>query len=114
MHARKSCDELINLASAPANLDTLCKAVLLIEGLEQSNSEVEPPQDPNGTVREKLSSAQNWFEILCGVGEDGDWQAENVRSSIMADLLTIRDNTGANADDVNGAYFRSWPLTPEE
>jgi len=89
MHVRKAHDQLLKLASEPASLDTLTKAAVLLDGLERDNTDVDEGERVNGTAREKIGSARSWFEILCGVGEGGDWPEENVRHCIREDLSVM-------------------------
>jgi hypothetical protein len=87
MHARKAHHQLNELAKAPANIDTYTKAAVLIDGLLRRNARVlEANERLNETVKAKLKSARGWFEILCGIGEDGDWGEQQLRDIIRADL----------------------------
>ncbi len=72
MHARKANDELWKLTSAPANLGTFVVATVLLDGLDTDNEGIDAGERRNGTAREKIRSARNWFEILCGNG--GGWR----------------------------------------
>jgi len=104
MHARKSVQQLGLLAQAPSNLDTFVKAAVLLDGLERNNDNTSDGEHINGIVREKIQNARQWFEILCGVGENGDWDERNVRRAIRSDLSTMGDQI---ADD--GRHFKRWP-----
>lgn len=104
MHVRKAHDELLKLLdSAPANLDTLTKAAMLLDGMEASNMDADEGERPNETVNEKLHSARGWFEILCGVGEDGNWPEADLRHFIRCDLVVVNDNIAPD-----GLHFQYW------
>lgn len=105
MHVRKAHDQLLKLVnSAPASLTTLTTASMLIAGMEASNTDhPDIGERPNETVREKLHSARGWFEILCGVGEDGNWPESDVRHFIRCDLDIVGDNIAPD-----GLEFRYW------
>jgi hypothetical protein len=91
MHIRKAVDQLKTLAGSPATLDTYTKAAALLDGLAQENQEVEIGESPNETVDDKIDSARGWFEILCGIGEDGGWTEAELRDFILRDLYLIAD-----------------------
>ncbi|SRR5260370_33368324 len=108
MHARKANDELWKLTSAPANLGTFVVATVLLDGLDTDNEGIDAGERRNGTAREKIRSARNWFEILCGIGEDGDWPEESLRSFIRQDLAAIKDQINSE-EDSTGSHFKRWP-----
>jgi hypothetical protein len=105
MHARKANDELWKLTFAPANLETLIKAAVLLDGLDTDNEDTDAGERRNGTAREKLHSARNKFEILCGIGEDGDLPEERVRDFIRRDLSVIRDQIH---EEGGSSRFKRW------
>ena len=110
MHVRKAHDELLKLAAAPAGLPTFVTASVLLDGLRKDNEDTETGERDNETVREKIESARTWFEILCGIGEDGKWLPDDLRASIRQDLSVIHDEI-----DSQGKYgppethFKRWP-----
>ena len=110
MHVRKALDELMKLTSAPATVETFVTASVLLDGLEKDNSAAnESGQRENGTVDEKLSGARGWFEILCGIGEDGNWAEDRVRNFIMQDLSVIGHEIDLESEDSPSAHFKRWP-----
>jgi len=105
MHPRKALTQLQAITShAPADLDTLTKASFLIQGLRSKNTDVEEFERKNETVDSKLQSAQNWFYILCGIGEDGDWPEQNLRDFIFEELSVVEGSIHPD-----GMRFRAWP-----
>ena len=121
MHVRKAHDELWKLASAPANLGTFVTATVLLDGLDKDNEDVNTGERLNGTAREKIRSARGWFEILCRIGEDGQFSEERVRDWIRQDLSVIGDqidsekdspgctsNAGRRSPDVAGWLLFRW------
>ena len=105
MHVRKAYDELLKLLDiAPANLDVLTKAAVLFDGMERSNMDTAEGERPNRIVNEKLHSARHWFEILCGVGEEGNWTEAALHQYIRGDLLTVNGHMTPD-----GRHFQRWP-----
>ena len=105
MHPRKAIAQLQAITSrAPADLDTLTKASFLIQGLRSKNADVEEFERKNELVDSKLQSAENWFHILCGVGEDGDWPEQSLRDFIFAEISVVED-----AIHADGMRFQAWP-----
>src|SRR5438128_2257520 len=108
MHVRKASDELWKLTSAPANLGTFITVAVLLDGLDKDNKDTDTGERPNSTAREKIRSARRWFEILCGIGEDGGWPEESLRDFIRQDLSAIKDQI--NEDKVSAcSHFKRWP-----
>ena len=108
MHARKAHEQLNRLIdAAPADLATFTQAAVLIERLLKLNRRPEEGR-PNETVKSKLQSARGWFEILCGVGEDGAWREDDLRHYIRCDLATAADNFTED-----GSCYKSWPPLDE-
>jgi hypothetical protein len=103
MHVRKAHDQLMKLASAPADLDTLIKATVFLDGLERDNVDVGEGERINGTARDKIHSARANFEILCGLGEDGDWSEERIRHFIRCDLSAVYHEI-----TTEGLHFQRW------
>jgi hypothetical protein len=105
MHVLKAHDELLKLLdSAPANLETLTTAAMLFDGLERDNMDPNEGERSNEIVNDKLHSARNWFEILCGVGEDGGWAEDHLRELIRKDL------SGAAIHIADGGlHYKYWP-----
>jgi hypothetical protein len=62
----------------------------------------------NGTVAEKIRSARGWFEILCGVGEDGAWEERSLRDYIMQDLSVMGHEIKSD-EDSPASHFKCWP-----
>lgn len=56
-------------------------------------------------VGEKIQDARGWFEILCGIGEDGDWPEERLRDFIRQDLLVLEEQIG---EDSSRPHFKRW------
>jgi hypothetical protein len=109
MHVRKACEELWNLAAdAPANITTFVSASVLLDQLNEDNQDIEIGWRVNGTVREKLSRARRWFEILCGVGEDGAWPERDLRDFIMQDLSVVKNQIKTD-DESPSSHFKHWP-----
>ena len=105
---QKRCKALSELTtSGGANLGTFVTASVLLDGLEKDNSDVQLGWRVNGTVRDKLSSVRSWFEILCGIGEDYNRPADDIRAFIRQDLSVIEDNI-APADGAS-SHFKHWP-----
>jgi hypothetical protein len=104
MHVRKALDELLKLTESPANLDTLTKATMLVDGMLRSNDDPNEGRR-NEMVISKLESARRWFETLCGLGEE-DGTPERARYIIRTELAPVRD---AIEPDSNGLYFKPWP-----
>jgi hypothetical protein len=102
MHVRKANDELWKLTSAPASLETFITAAALLDGLDKANEDANSGERTNGTVSEKIQGARHWFEILCGIGEDGDWSEERLRDLIGRDLSVI-------GQEIEGSSFKRWP-----
>jgi hypothetical protein len=102
MHVSKVNDELSKLAEAPATLETFIKAAVLLDGLDKDNEDTDEGERRNETASEKTESARHWFEVLCGIGEDGDWSEEGLRDFIRRDLSAIRREIG-------GSHFKRWP-----
>ncbi len=110
MHVRKVTEELWALSNAAGSIDTYVKAAVLLDVLAKDNEDVETTERPNGTVREKIQSARNWFGILCGIGEEGGWADEQVRLAIGQALSSIRGQICA-AGGSTSSRFQRWPLT---
>jgi hypothetical protein len=108
MHVRKANDELWKLASAPATLGTFVIASALLDGLDKDNEDVDDGQRLNGTARDKISETRSWFEVLCGIGEDGIWPEETLRDFIRQDLAGIGDQID-NEEDSASSHFKRWP-----
>jgi hypothetical protein len=104
MHVRKAYDRLNELAAGPADLDTYTKAAVLIDGLLRSNADSDNGERPNEIVNSKLRDARGWFEILCGIGEDGNWPDEQLRDLIRKDL----HGAGMHIEPA-GLCFKGWP-----
>lgn len=110
MHARKAHGKLNELSKALPNLDTYTKAAVLIDGLLASTSAwLENDERPNEIVRSKLRSARGWFEILCGIGEDGNWTEDHLRDMIRADLYGAEMHI--NRD---GLTYTAWPAVDQQ
>jgi hypothetical protein len=109
MHAHKGLEQLKNLASSPADLDTYTKAAVLIDGLLRTNTFADTGERANETVNSKLRSARNGFEILCGIGEDGNWPENQLRDIIRSDL----SGAGMHIES-DGFYFKRWPALAEK
>ena len=110
MHVRKAHDELWKLTtSAPANLGTFVTATVLLDGLDKDNEDVDTGDRSNGTAREKIRSARGWFEVLCGIGEDGQFPEEQVRDWIRQDLSVIGDQIDIEKDSPV-CHFKRWQM----
>jgi hypothetical protein len=107
MHVRKATDELLKLAAAPATLGTFTTAYVLLAGLDTDNEDVNDEERRNGTVHEKLHSARNWFEILCGIGEEGNWPEERLRHFIRQDLFAVKEQIDVKGS--SSSHFKRWP-----
>jgi len=101
MHVRKANEKLWQLASEPGNLETFIKAAALLDGLDEDNEDTDMGKRPNETVSEKIHRARHWFEILCGIGEDGDWSDERIRDFVRQDLSVI-------GQEIEGSHFKRW------
>jgi hypothetical protein len=108
MHVAKACKALWELSKAPANLDTYTKAAVLFAGLEADNADVDDGERPNETVNSKIHSARAWFEILCGIGEDGDWPEDRSREFVRSDLAGIQDHINHEIESPS-SHFQKWP-----
>ena len=96
MHVRKACNQLRELLrSSSANLDTLTKAAVLLDGLERENTDPAWGR-PNGTVTTKLQSARLWCETLCGFGEDCNRSQEEILQLVWNDLLVVEGEMQAD------------------
>jgi hypothetical protein len=109
MHAHKGLEQLKNLASSPANLDTYTKAAVLIDGLLRTNTFADTGERANEIVNSKLRSARSWFEILCGIGEDGNWPEDRLRDILRSELF----GAGMHIES-DGLYFKRWPALAEK
>lgn len=107
MHAAKTCDALSKLSQAPADLDTYTKASVLLTGLATDNADVDEGFRLNGTVRDKIHSILTWFEILCGIGEDGEWAEMSVREFIRSELSGLRSEIDNETESV-ASHFKKW------
>jgi hypothetical protein len=108
MHARKLCKALSELAkSGGPNLDTFVTAYVLLDRLEKDNNDVDVGWRVNGTVRDKIDGARNWFEILCGIGEDYSKPESDVRAFILQDVGVIQSNIGP--EDGASSHLKHWP-----
>jgi hypothetical protein len=107
MHARKAHDELWKLTSSPANLQTFIAATILLDGLDKDNEDIAAGERCNSTAREKIQRSRAWFEILCGVGEDGQWPEQQVRDSIRECLSVISDQIDSSAGSP-ASHFKRW------
>jgi hypothetical protein len=99
------------LTSARASLETFVTASVLLDGLDKDNKEIGPGERVNGTVQEKLSNARGWFEILCGIGEDGEWSQEQLRMYIRQDLSVIEGQVDTASKNSPRPHFRRWLWT---
>jgi hypothetical protein len=106
MHVRKATEELRKLTSAPASIGTFIRATVLLDALEKDNENVDTGERRNETARDKIRSARNWFEILCGIGEDGNWPEDSLRRSIGQDLYMIQSEI--NNEDSPCSHFKRW------
>lgn len=79
---------------------------MLLDGLDRDNEDTDAGERPNEVVGEKIQSARNWFEILCGIGENGDWSEERLRDFIRQDLHVLEDQI---SEDSSRSHFRRWP-----
>jgi hypothetical protein len=77
-----------------------------LDGLDRDNEETNTGERPNEVVGEKIQSARNWFEILCGIGEDGDWPEERLRDFIRQDLHVLEDQI---SEYLPCSHFKRWP-----
>ena len=87
-------------------------ASVLLDGLEKDNqADKETGERVNGTVCEKIDDARGWFEILCGVGEDGQWPEENLRMFIRQALSVLESQIEQESEETPCAHFKRWPST---
>lgn len=107
MHVRKAIDELWKLTSAPANIGTFITATVLLDELGKDNENIDVGERRNETVRDKIRSAHNWFSILCGIGEDGNWPEASLRDFIRGELGVIRSEI--NREESPCPHFKRWP-----
>lgn len=108
MHVRKANEELWKLASAPATLGTFVTASVLLDGLDRDNEDVDDGERLNAIARDKIREARSWFEILCGIGEDGAWPEEALRDFIRRDLAGVGDQIDRGEDSAS-SHFKRWP-----
>jgi hypothetical protein len=107
MYVKKACDHLFELAiSGPANLATFATVSVLLDGLNAENADCEAGERLNGTARNYIRQVRSWFEILCGVGEDG-WTEEKVRSNLRTDVSVLKQQID-NEREPKGATFKRW------
>jgi hypothetical protein len=89
MHLCKATQALLTLIDdGPDDLLKYAKAHPLFHALERANRD-DDGDVADGYIEEKLCSARGFFAILCGVGEDGAWTREQVRSIIYQDVMKL-------------------------
>lgn len=107
MHVAKACKALSELSKAPADLDTYTKAAVLLAGLEADNADVDEGERPNETMKSKIHDARGWFEILCGIGEDGEWPENRLREFVRSDVAGIEDQINCEVQSPSSHFLKS-------
>lgn len=88
MKLDKACNALRQLAldgSIGDDFLKLAQASALLDGFDKENHHWDTGELIDGYANEKIDTVRMWFEMLCGVGEDG-YTPDKIRENLLTDL----------------------------
>jgi len=88
MHLQKAIERLNYLIdNKPNDLSKHAIAHSLLSGFEAENRNIDGAMI-DGYAEEKISSVRIWFNMLCGIGEDG-YTEDKIRENLRSDLYKL-------------------------